>query len=1039
MNPRDELTEYLRRQLIGPAYGEQETIEGPPDSRYLMGTLYPQDADLHTQLDRAAEVLDGLGAEPGQDDVDPATDPLPESNVWLPSSIGISFYTDAEDLEVRCGAARYRIEKGRSRRWHRESLPEETYKIGPGTSLLDVLGQRGELRIVRRPCGSGELITVSLVNSAITADGKDHWDDMLFQVTLDVDIIEGRLLEYPSARLVSTDPEEHELRLQYRHVRTYAVGNGCAVEERPNALGSVTGLSATFMPQADVPAVRAAGAESPVLDIAHLADPAVPLTQLRAELEGFAAFYRDWYRWQRKADIPPWGKEAAGRILDRIGRAVDRIESGVRTLCDPSRPEVLRAFRLANRAMALQMRHSRDDLGGSLRDRTEPVELEPEIDGDAAWYPFQLAFVLLALDGTVDPGHPDRGVTDLIWFPTGGGKTEAYLLLAAFTMLLRRGRPDGGGTAVLSRYTLSLLTTQQFQRTAATVCALEALRRDDPAVLGDDEFSLGLWVGEQTTPNTYEHAREAFHGERNAVQPEGRFILDRCPWCGTRIMPAYRSDDDRDYGVRAGADSCEFFCPRTECRFHDRLPIAVVDQDLYREPPTFLLGTVDKFARLAWEHEAGKLFGAGTGNAPPSLVIQDELHLLTGPLGTTVGLYEAAVMGLCSSGGTPPKVVASTATIRRAGDQVRSLYGSDVQLFPPAGLDARDSYFAVEDTDTKAQGHKPGRRYLGVMAPGHTAGRATVAIAAAMLQGAAELPTAHRDDYWTLVGYHQSLRELGRTVTAASDEIPAELRGLAEHGAGRELHESAVEELSSRRDRYEQPGILDRLSKPWDDPRAVSFLPCTNMLSVGVDVGRLALMLMLGQPKTTSEYIQATSRVGRDRVPGLVLTFLNATRPRDRSHYESFGVYHRSLYRQVEPTSLTPWSVPSRLRALHAALVTLVRHRLGMTEDEQAGEIIERMDEAKLLAAEIAGWAAQSSPDDAAAVRTHLDDLLAAWAAEAHRAREEGRKLYYHSKTKQHRRLLKDFEQPLGLWETPHSMRNVDRECRVDVMEGFWK
>ncbi|MYS52862.1 helicase, partial [Streptomyces sp. SID6013] len=246
-------------------------------------------------------------------------------------------------------------------------------------------------------------------------------------------------------------------------------------------------------------------------------------------------------------------------------------------------------------------------------------------------------------------------------------------LLAAFAMVLRRREPGGGGTAVLSRYTLSLLTTQQFQRAATTVCALETLRRAEPGVYGSEPFSIGLWVGETTTPNTYDKARTAYENARQAAQPDDVFILDRCPWCGTRILPAHKSPDAGDYGVRATADSFAFFCPRRECVFHDELPVAVVDEHLYDRPPTFVLGTVDKFARLAWEPRAGRLFGArsGTdaGNLPPSLVIQDELHLLTGPLGTTVGLYESAVLGLCvGSDGTGPKVVASTATIRRSGE-----------------------------------------------------------------------------------------------------------------------------------------------------------------------------------------------------------------------------------------------------------------------------------------------------------------------------------------------------------------------------------
>ncbi|MER5802788.1 helicase-related protein [Streptomyces mirabilis] len=1037
MDARQELVAYLHRQLVGPAAGEDETLDAPPDREYLMGTLYPQEAELQRQLSLAAEELEGNGTEAPADDTAPSADPVPEANSWLPSSLGFSFYTDTTTVIVRCTGARYETKAAtgeRGRRWERIPLAEETHTLGPDRDRVLVLDGRAEIRVRRRTFGGGQLVTVALVNIAHheQALGKAaQWDRMLFQVGLEARPVDGTVLPYPSVRLASRDPEEQELRLQYRHVQTHAVGHGCAVEEqRDEDFGRVTGVKAAVMPQAEVAGTRAAGlTDSPVLNVSHLANPALSVDQLREELGEFAAHYRAWYIGQLNTDIPAWGREAADRILGRIGMALARIESGVRTLCDPRRPELLRAFRAANRAMALQMRHSARDQAGERRARRDPVLLDPEPSPDATWRPFQLAFFLLALDGVADPRHPDRATTDLIWFPTGGGKTEAYLLLAAFVMVLRRYGADGGGTAVLSRYTLSLLTTQQFQRAATTICALETLRRADPDAYGEEPFSLGLWVGEATSPNTYETARAKFDEVRAAARPEDVFILDRCPWCGTRILPARKSPDTTDYGVRATADSFAFYCPREDCAFHDELPVAVVDQQLYDRPPTFVLGTVDKFARLAWEPCAGRLFGTDTANLPPSLVIQDELHLLTGPLGTTVGLYESAVIGLCTTGGgVGPKVVASTATIRRSGEQIRALYGSAVQLFPPAGLDARHSYFAEPDTSGL------GRLYLGVMAQGHTAGRAAVATAAAMLQGAWELPLEHRDAYWTLVAYHHSLRELGRTVTAAADDIPAQLKGLDSGSGIRELTDQHVQELTSNLPRAEQPVLLDRLEKPWDDAQSVSFLPCTNMLSVGVDVKRLALMLMQGQPKTTAEYIQATSRVGRHTVPGLVVTFFNATRPRDRSHYETFDVYHRSLYRHVEPTSVTPWSVPSRRRALHAALVILVRHRLGLAAENQAGHILDHIPEAEGLIEELTARVATAGEAVAAdAVRKELGELLADWEEVAREARKDGRELYYRSQGKGQSNLIKSFEQRYGLWETPNSMRNVDRECQVMV------
>lgn len=1044
MDARQELADYLSRQLVGPADGDGEVLDAPPDRQYLMGTLYPQQADLQRQLALAADDPDAPGTEQDAPDVDPVRDPVPETNSWLPASLGLSFYTDAAEIEVSCTAARYetqRNESGRGRRWQRVPLPRETHTFGRDREGVALFDGRAEIRLRRRSYGAGTLVTVALVNTARHdgAEGKGpSWDDMLFQCGLIVRPAGGRVLPYPSVRLASRDPEERELRLQYRHVVTHAVGHGCAVREERGEDGTVELLACEALPRTEVPAVRAGGPlDAPALTISHLADPGVSAGQLREELADFAAAYHAWYVGRRSVEVPAWGREAAERILERIRRAVARVEAGVRTLCDPEHPELLEAFRIAQRAMLLQMRHSAPDQAGQRRRRSEAAAIDPPVDPHATWRPFQLAFFLLALDGVADPDHDDRAITDLIWFPTGGGKTEAYLLLAAFTIALRRLRGQGGGTAVLSRYTLSLLTTQQFQRAATTICALEHLRRSDPCLgLGDEPITIGLWVGEATTPNTFAAAKESFERQREATHPEDVFILDRCPWCGTRILPPTRSSVRSDYGVRAGADDFAFFCPRDSCAFHDVLPVAVVDQHLYREPPTFVLGTVDKFARLAWEPDSGRLFSAGTGNPPPSLIIQDELHLLTGPLGTTVGLYEAAILELCSGpDGRGPKIVAATATIRRSTEQVRALHHQDVQLFPPSGIDADDSFFAVPDTS------RPGRLYLGVMAQGHTAGRGAIATTAAMLQGVHQLPEEHRDDYWTLVAYHHSLRELGRTVTAAGDDIPAQLRGLDEGAGSRSLGEGDVQELTSNLPRAEQPVLLDRLEKPWTDRLSVSFLPCTNMLSVGVDVKRLAYMLMQGQPKTTAEYIQATSRVGRHHVPGLVVTYFNATRPRDRSHYETFVNYHRALYRYVEPASVTPWSPPALRRALHSALVILVRHRLGLAAENQAGRITRHKEEAERIAdalaerAAIAESGATAVGRDAvrAGVRAELDHLLHDWFRQAEAAAAEGKALYYRSQGKGQHNLLKVFEQRYGLWETLNSMRSVDRECQITV------
>ncbi|MFE7411035.1 helicase-related protein [Streptomyces laurentii] len=1038
---RDEYVAYLHRQLVGPQPNEVETLVDPPDRRYLMGTLYPRGTSLleHTQEEGEEgfhETAAGSGEEDGF-----AEDPVAEANAWLPSSLGFSFFTDARRIEVSCEASRYlTIREGGRRSWQRQPRLSTTTTITIGmTSPVPCLEGHGRLHVRWRPFGEGHLVTCVLANEHQEEESryKDR-DLMLFQVSLRATTLDGTVLEYPSTRLNSRDEEEQELRVQYRHVVTRAVGHGCAVEWDDGS-APVTTVRAQVMPRQVVEHIKPDGPRDlPVLNLAYLSRPDSTVDELRAGLHSFALGYRKWFETQQSEakSLPSWAALPAQRLLDRIGAVLDRMTSGVEALTasTPVAGKAREAFRLANRAMALQMLHSRPELAGSRRRRnSELVELSDPSD-DYAWHPFQLAYFLLVVESLMNPGHEDRRTVDLIWFPTGGGKTETYLLTACFEILLRRLRfgPKGGGTAVLSRYTLSLLTTQQFQRTATAICALEYIRagKDGPLPedLGEEPISVGLWVGQDTTPNKIAVAQEELDTLKQMSEPDDRFLLERCPWCGTEIVPE-RGGRDHDFGIRADGVSTSFFCPRSTCAFHEQLPVAVVDQQIYKDPPTFVLGTVDKFARLAWEPDAGRLFGAD-GRLAPSLVIQDELHLLAGPLGTMVGLYESAVLELCAWDGTPPKVIASTATIRRSQDQIRGLYGRPVQLFPPAGLKAGHSFFASPDKD------KPGRLYVGVMAQGHTASTATVHVGAAGLQAPMELGDNDdlRDAYWTMVAYHNSLRELGRTVTIARDDIPARLEHLTKDPSRRRrLGDSSVVELTSNVHRADQPRLLERLGKRFKEQGAVSFLATTNMLSVGVDVPRLGLMIMNGQPKTTSEYIQATSRVGRRHVPGLIITLFRSSKPRDRSHYESFGVYHRSLYRHVEPTSVTPWSFPSRDRALHAVLTILMRHGTGLDKEDKAGEILHHADDVARIRELVVAHAQRADPDEATATASQLDSLIEEWTQEAEIARGEGKRLYYKPQGRMHESLLTDFGKQEGRWPTPQSMRNVDRECLIVV------
>jgi hypothetical protein len=1019
---RDDTVDYLRRQYIGPQDGENEVVANRPDRVYLVGTIYPRGP--------AAPRLDGdvLGDDEHDDGLD---EPIELANEWTPASAAVSFLHDGGHLDCRVSAGRYQRVPD-SAGWQRTPLTEPPVTLDPHTTPVAVLDGAATLKAVWRPLGDAWLVTVAVENNAHHDDpaSPPPTEDCLFQVELSCTVDGGQVRPYPSVSLLSEDPEDQELQLLYRHRRVYGVGHGCSVVWHGDD-GVITRIAVDMLPQSVVPGVSPGSREDSVLDIGFLSDETVPTPDLAAALDAFVEGYADWItgRHGEAAGLAEHHTGAARRLLARMESARDRMREGVRVLTENETARI--AFRLANAAMReqiLQSRHAKD----SPARRGQEMPKRPSEPTPPAWYPFQLAFQLVTIASTVDPRHNHRDVVDLIWFPTGGGKTEAYLALAAFEMIhrrLTRGR-RGGGTAVLTRYTLRMLTSQQFQRAATLVCALQQLRDHDPRLRDTPSFSIGLWLGGETTPNSYKIAHERTRALRRAAEPDNPFQINDCPWCATPLIPRRRTADDGAYGVRTTSRTFELFCPHAECPFHRELPVEVVDEQIYAEPPTLLVATVDKFAGLPWHKDAGVVLGRDDSPYdPPGLVIQDELHLLSGPLGTTVALFEAAVLGLMGWEGTRPKIVASTATIRSAPEQVQRLYGAPVALFPPSGLDADHSYFAETDFQS------PGRMYVGLMPQAFTQSRATGLSCLALLEVPmllADEPTS-LDAYWTVVAYHNSLRELGRTLTIVRDDIESLLTNRASRrgGRARRIRGEGVIELTSNVPPSALVKRFARLERRADQADAVDLVATTNMLSVGIDISRLGLMLMNGQPKTTAEYIQATSRVGRSTVPGLVVTLLRAGKPRDRSHYESFRAFHGALYRHVEPTSVTPWSAASRDRSLHAALVTLIRHGAGLRTNNDAGAFRADDPPVKKAVRILLDAAARSEPDALADTTTEVQRLINEWERKALDAEDVGLDLRYDSSDHDHPVLLCDYGERRDAWPTMRSMRSVDRTVRV--------
>ncbi len=866
-----------------------------------------------------------------------------------------------------------------------------------------------EAVIVVRPWKQGKkvhdnlkLLTITLVNRRSRSGCDD--ENSIFQAGVRVTSRSEAnwIAPYPesghenSGALEDVLSDEAINQVLYRDHRAYAIGHGCAADWSPPVGGFVSAIWSDVMPVYETP---------PTTAELEFTDKSGTLLKLRVSMRKLGGLdpedsgwgeislliseYERWIQGQRSDELPSLDASVSATgsaLIQRCEQCLERIRDGMSLLKSDGKLGVnaRRAFELANHAMLVaQLRggaevRTPDYSSGTLEWNRPAVSPDPAVrhDDKGYWRPFQIAFLLMSLRGICEPEHADREIVDLIWFPTGGGKTEAYLGVTAFTMFFNRltGR-ESSGCSVLMRYTLRLLTAQQFQRAATLFCAMDQLRAANQKELGLAPFTLGLWVGGDTTPNSRKAALEALAKLESKSDEENPFVLLQCPWCAAKMGPLervatqggqnpYRRSSKPKHEVlgyvRQGAGSNQtvvYQCADTGCEFGGGLlsrgkrplPIATIDEDLIANPPNLLIGTVDKFAMLAWKPELRRFFGIGENGmhetVPPSLIIQDELHLISGPLGTMVGAYEMVIDRLCREHGVGdigPKIIASTATISRAREQIKHLYARDASmLFPPSGLRSSDSFFARE-TDGR------GRMYLGVMAPGHFSLQTTVARTfATMLQSVPHMPADEqgKDPWWTLLCFFNSLRELGSAATLMVADVREYMRVLMDrHGWDYKLMRNTMPaELTSRIRSDDIPKELAKLEIPLESRDGarqkaypVDVCLASSVIEVGVDLPRLSLMSIVGQPKSTSQYIQVSSRVGRGKdKPGLVVVLYGQSKPRDRSHYESFRSYHQKLYAQVEPTSVTPFSVPAIERAIQGILVAITR-QLGALKTEGA-------------------------------------------------------------------------------------------------------
>lgn len=1027
---RASLVSRLDEDLVGPM-DRDEVLEDRPSDVYLTGILWPRDVRM------GAEDDDGGTADSEGDDVTAGATVVGQQR---PCSMGVSFATVSSEVQhhvtVTVDVADYLpVETTRDgrpatrwqRRAHLHRIECELPTNGAVARRIDLAGSAVHLELHVRSVDTprdGRLSTVTLINRSNPAE-RDRLtleSLTLFQASMTIHPSEGTALVPRPHADKAVDEEAESARLLYRDHLEFAVGHQCSAYWSSSG-ATASEVRSTWIPRTFVPAFRDEGdavfgelVATQSLSARRLA--LASSAELETTLQELVDCYSQWISSLDTATVtlPDELKGIAHRHIAACRGVRDRMQKGAETVTASQR--MTTAFQLANAAMALQHSWKRGADGRQL--------------SGLVWRPFQLGFVLLAAESTCNSESDDRETLDLLWFPTGGGKTEAYLAIISMLAWFRRLDPDdrtgGGGNAAVMRYTLRLLTSQQFERATALILACEAIRQGRAADFSTSArenappFSIGLWVGADATPNSFTDAIASRTG-RERPSPEQ---LDTCPACGGRLR--------WDYDVRA--ECVRPHCPDPACLLgpdFGRWPVCTVDDDLYRTRPTLVIGTVDKFAQLPFRANVADLFGFQTCDAT-DLVIQDELHLISGPLGTVVGIYETAFDWLLVKRRQRPKVIGSTATIRRAQDQVGALFDRKSCQFPPPGLTYENSGFAVVDQEGMRD-----RLYVGVTTAGRSAKFVLQAVAGSLLQASGPhgwSAAGNRDGYATLLAYFNSLRELGGAIVQVLDDVPDSIEAYAVRRGETKRELGNPEELTSRVPQKEIIAALARLGRTIADPDCVDVVLATNMVSVGVDVPRLGLMLVNGQPKTRSEYIQATSRVGRSSYPGLVVDVMNAAKARDRSHFETFVGWHQSLYRDVEATSVTPFASRARDRALRAVLVAMIRHHVSAMRD--IPNLSSATDAAlRDVVSEIDRRVKAVDPREADETSHDIDRALQDWDARAPK--------YYLNRWRPRESLMQDAEAfarrvasgriPERAWPVMNNMRSVEASTRFKLVE----
>lgn len=1050
---REIILDEIKKEVFGPREKE-ETFPNTdrPSTRYLSGVLYP------VQISISNDNIENISAQSGSMDDDDDDDEKTSINVGTkPSSMGLTCnipseqkfvlatinygkYVEVDEEEQNVNEKIKNKKTAKRPNWKRIEPELNPIKINVKESNNKYeLEPNVFLRWYMRENKNEKYVTL---NVFLTNELKVNQDDFIldskciFQPRIKLSSLDNSKIFMNISRNTYKKIKELELSKKeraflFRNSKHFAQGHNCSVEwDWQETENMVESIQTTFVPNYIISEIKPRKVTNEIkksLDMKRLAN-VKNYNDYASILNPIIIEYENWIK-QLETRENNWKNDdnAYEKIFmaDNINvpknriedckYALERIKEGINKISNE--PLIGQAFRFTNEVMYESIAHSNWAKKNmeKISEGEKITEDGPDVQFEAKWRLFQLAFLLLTLESIVNPESTNRNVADLLWFPTGGGKTEAYFGVIVFTLAYRRLRGidsnhvekelDRYGISVIMRYTYRLLTLQQFQRATTLFCACEYVRMKNESnkkSFGNQPFLVGLWVGYDTTPNSFTEAKKKIQLKRNnpemTIETSNPIQLLNCPWCGREFNAHNYEFENKNYGDKLRPQRIQIRCDK-KCFFGKPddpdhvIPAILIDEDIRNLRPSLLISTVDKFAQISWNWEYSTLFGNvaqycavhgySPGNAPsgrkelckhsstrkningkeesylinmsrklapPELIIQDELHLISGPLGTLTGLYETAIDILCTNETTKarPKIIASTATTIDADKQIKDLFNSkSTKIFPPQGFEFGDSYFAEI---LNISDENPGKLHVGICSTSVGGFNVDSRITACILRKIRHIRENKNcyqfkgkilkftdeeiDPYYTLVSYYNTIRNLGGAMRLYEDTIPSYMGTIIEttekkfqkknNAEPEKIERLHKEELTGRINATKIPSILQNIETKIGDVNVLDALLCTNMLSVGVDVDRLNIMLVNGQPKSASEYIQATGRIGRKN-PGIVITNYTYVRARDLSYFENFIQFHSIYHKLVEPSILTPFSTRARDRGFSGIILALAR------------------------------------------------------------------------------------------------------------------